>query len=289
MGNGSRIKKSKSKKPLIFAKDKNQATLAMVIVIAFLANSVFLAVKHLKGQNPTPQAAQKNVSPIAAGDTVAQQPQNLENLATTSPDASTANPSVQNVQQDANDIYSQTVNLQKGSPNQNLKATQATEGDVEILSKKTITKNNGKLVLITVTNSGRQNPFLPTNEGALFTSSASSSFYLLPPPETLPQNTEASKVIATTISGILYDKFNPSAIINIEGTDYLVKRGDIINSYKILSISKTQVAVQLGKNIYSAGVGELLSQSSINDNNIANLNKKFGGNDISINVRRKGY
>jgi len=285
MGNSSRIKKNKSKQPLVFAKDKKQGTLAIVVVVAFFATSIFMIVKHFQEQNTSDiKVTQQNISPAGAQNPIAQPLPNLDPSAATSPDA-------QGVQQDANNIYSQTVGIQKGtpgSPNQNLKTAQASEGEIEILPKKTDAKKNEKLVLITVTNLGRQNPFLPTSEGSLFASSASSSIYLLPPPETLPQNTEASKVIATTISGILYDKYNPSAIINIEGTDYLVKKGDVINNYKVLSISKAQVVVQLGKNIYSAGVGELLSPDDLKYS-VANLNKKFGGNNVSINVRRKGY
>ncbi len=84
------------------------------------------------------------------------------------------------------------------------------------------------------------------------------------------------------------DKYSPSAIINIEGSDYLVKRGDIINHYKVLYIGKNDVIVQLGKNIYKAGVGELLSPTDLNYNTIANLNKKFGGNNVQISVKKKG-
>ena len=204
--------------------------------------------------------------------------------------SSTNPPQDQNMQQDANNIYSQTMDLQKNSsspivnPNQAPKTVQAPEGDVDILQKTTTSKKNGKMVVVTISNSGRQDPFLPTSDGPL----SGAYSYLLPPPQTLPQNNDASKVMATTISGILYDPYSPSAILNIEGTDYLVKKGDVINNYKILSISKAQVVVQLGKNIYSAGVGELLSPGDLKYS-IANLNKKFGGNNVSINVRRKGY
>lgn len=282
MGNNSRNKKGKSKQPLVFAKNKKQAILAIAVFVAFLANSVFLAVKHFQGKSLTAQTAQQGTLSANAGDPSSQQ--DLENLAATNPDSAAVNPQDQNIQQDANNIYSQTVGIQQNSSNQNLKASQPSEEDVDILNKKSVRKNSGKVVMISVTNTGRQDPFMPPDDGLLLGSYAS----LLPPPQTLPQNTDASKIMSTTISGILYDKYSPSAIINIEGTDYLVKRGDVINKYKILSIGKTQVAVQLGRNIYKAGVGELLSSVDFN-NNIANLDKKFGGNDVSINVKRKGY
>ena len=49
----------------------------------------------------------------------------------------------------------------------------------------------------------------------------------------------------------------------MEGTDYLVRTGDVINNYKILAIYKDNVAVQLGDNIYKAGVGELLALNKL--------------------------
>lgn len=282
-GSNSRIK-SKSKQKIIFAKNKNQAILAMVVVFVFIVNTIYTAVKIYKEQNPQPVVAQSEQT-SKTEDTLAEQPlqssqdsaeQNQNNIVDATQNSTIA--------QDAGDIYSQTVDIQKTSPHQNLKTLQNTEGDIEIIPKKAGVKNNGKLVMITVTNSGRSDPFLPIGDGNVFNASYSP---LLPPPTTIPTSSDAGKVITTTISGILYDKYSPSAIINIEGADYLVKKGDVINNYKILSISKSQVVVQLGKNIYQAGVGELLSPTDLNYNTIANLNKKFGGNDVPINVRKK--
>lgn len=152
--------------------------------------------------------------------------------------------------------------------------------------KKQSRKRSGKMVMISVAESGRSNPFLPAAENYVPSGHLP---YLPPPPETLQTKSDASKVMTTTISGILYDRYSPSAIINIEGSDYLVKRGDVVNHYRVLSIGKTQVIVQLGRNIYQAGVGQLLTKTDMNFNSIANLNKKFGGNSVSINVRKRGY
>lgn len=289
MGNNSRSKKGKTKQPMVFAKNKNQAILAMVIFAIFIGNGIYTGIKIYQENNPTPVAASQDTTAQEANNpalTSTPTPQDSNATAANAPTTNTVatNPT-QNVQQDANNIYSQTVGLQKGasSPNQPTITTSG-ENDVDIMQKKPSRKNNGKMVMISVSNSGRPDPFMPPSEGL-----TGAYAYLTPPPETLPANTEATKIMATTISGILYDKYSPSAIINIEGTDYLVKRGDVINNYRILSINKTQVAVQLGKNIYKAGVGELLTQASFNEGNIPNLNKRFGGSDVSINVRRKGY
>ena len=91
------------------------------------------------------------------------------------------------------------------------------------------------------------------------------------------ENATAVKVMDTVVSGILFDKYSPSAILNIEGTDYLVKKGDTVNNYKILAIAQDSVTVQLGKNTYKAGIGEILTDGQLNHNNVSNLNKKFGG------------
>lgn len=281
----SRNKKGK-KQPMIFAKNKNQAILAFVVLALFIANTIYTVIKIYTDNHPSMVASAPNAAPSDPNNPTLQQNQLPGQPA---PESGANAVSDTNVQQDANNIYSQTVNLQNGNPAQNPNAAPATntaasgENDVDIMQK-TARKYNEKTVMISVSNAGRPDPFMPTGD-----SIAATYAYLTPPPETLPTDTDVSKVMATTISGILYDKYSPSAIIKIEGTDYLVKRGDVINKYKILSIGKSQVAVQLGKNIYRAGVGELLTKTSFNEGNIPNLNKRFGGSDVSINVKRKGY
>lgn len=102
-------------------------------------------------------------------------------------------------------------------------------------------------------------------------------FNIVEPPEVINENSDAARVMDTIVSGILYDKFSPSAILNIEGNDYLVKKGDVVNNYKIVSIAQDSVTVQLGNNVYKAGIGEILTEGSLNRNNESNLNNKFGG------------
>lgn len=273
----------KGKQKFIIAKDSKQLATALVVVVLFLANSVYLIIKTIQEQNPQYTTANQSSAPLES-----QMPQGP-----TSPEGTTNLNQPENQlhdqAQDANDIYSQTLNIQndrKDLKKEEERFVKDTGSDVEILAKKAA-RTRGKMVSVLVADSGRSNPFLPAGENVPHLTSASFA-YLPAPPETLPSNTDAGKVMSTTISGILYDKYSPSAIINIEGTDYLVKKGDVINNYKVLSISKTQVIVQLGKNVYQAGVGELLSKTSLNCT-VANLNKKFGGSEVSINVRKKGY
>lgn len=291
---GQADKDSGKKEKFKLAKNPKEAAAAIIIMCIFVGNGIYMIVKHVQEQMYEAALRQKNVSQEAENSIARQQQNNLKDLSANSAN----NPSNQDIAQDSNDIYSQTLNLQDQKGNAVTKLPPGTkagpnggktsEEGVEIMSKKALSTKNGKMVLISVADSGRANPFLPEAEAGL--GSYSSKLPFLPaPPEFLSTGSEAGKVMTTVISGILYDKYSPSAIINIEGTDYLVKKGDIINRYKVLAISKDEVIVQLGSNVYKAGVGQLLSKTDINYNTIANLNKKFGGNDVHISVKKKGY
>ena len=124
----------------------------------------------------------------------------------------------------------------------------------------------------------KANPFLPYRDlGESSGVSDVPDFSLIEPPKISGASSDAVRVMDTIVSGILYDKFNPSAILNIEGSDYLVKKGDVVNNYKVLAIAQESVTVQLGSNVYKAGIGEILTEGSLNHNNISNLENKFGG------------
>ena len=123
----------------------------------------------------------------------------------------------------------------------------------------------------------KANPFLPYRDIGGNAVSDVPNYDLVAPPETVNEYSEASRVMDTIVSGILYDKFSPSAILNIEGNDYLVKKGDVVNNYHILNIMQDSVTVKLGANVYKAGIGEILTEGSVNNNDVSNLSKKFGG------------
>ena len=125
----------------------------------------------------------------------------------------------------------------------------------------------------------KANPFLPYRniDGKNAGSNKLPAFELIAPPEVISEDSEAARVMDTIVSGILYDKYSPSAILNIEGNDYLVKKGDVVINYKVLDIAKDSVTVKLGSNTYKAGIGEILTEGSVNINDVSNLGKKFGG------------
>lgn len=142
-----------------------------------------------------------------------------------------------------------------------------------------IAASSSKKSIITIPNGiVKANPFVPyrdiTGSGVVPDVPA---FNLVEPPEIINENSDAARVMDTIVSGILYDKFSPSAILNIEGNDYLVKKGDVVNNYKVVNIAQDSVTVQLGSNVYKAGIGEILTEGNLNYNNVSNLNNKFGG------------
>ena len=135
-----------------------------------------------------------------------------------------------------------------------------------------------KSVISIPTGMVKANPFVPYRD-ITKTSVVNDvpAFDIVEPPEVINENSDAARVMDTIVSGILYDKFSPSAIINIEGQDYLVKKGDIVNNYKVTNIAQDSVTVQLGSNSYTAGIGEILTEGNLTHNDVSNLKNKFGG------------
>lgn len=135
---------------------------------------------------------------------------------------------------------------------------------------------NSTMIAMSVEDMGRSDPFLPESEKVVVKPKPKFATDLVPPPETISVDTTATEIMTTKVSGIMFDKFNPSAILNINGMDYLVRSGDIINGYKILSIGPETVTVQYGANVYKASVGELFTGDGIKYNTVSNLENKFG-------------
>lgn len=165
-----------------------------------------------------------------------------------------------------------------------------------------------------VITNGRQDPFMPTDEIQAFDSAKRSayaeaaaynakiasinklknmsireaddispySFNLPVPPTSLaPSTAAAAKITRTKVVGIMYNAMSPSAIINVDDKDYLVRQGDKIigQEYKVVQINPSWITVSLGSNIYSAGIGELFSKDNFNksQNDLYNLKNRFGG------------
>lgn len=103
----------------------------------------------------------------------------------------------------------------------------------------------------------------------------------VPPTALADSETTAAKITRTKVVGIMYNKSNPSAIINLDNKDYLVRQGDKIidEKYKVLQINQSWITVSLGSNVYSAGIGELFSKDDFDKtkNDLYNLESRFGG------------
>ena len=137
--------------------------------------------------------------------------------------------------------------------------------DIEVVPAQ---QNTDTMVTISLEDTGRADPFLPSADyeaiAALSAPTAKMPYYMVPPPESAGYDQTAVDVVKTKVSGIMYDRYNPSAILNINDTDYLVRTGETINNYKVLAISPSTVTVQLGVNTYRAGVGEMFSGEDMN-------------------------
>jgi hypothetical protein len=103
----------------------------------------------------------------------------------------------------------------------------------------------------------------------------------VPPTELASPHSSAKFITLTKVVGIMYNPENPSAILNVNKKDYLVRPGDKIidDKYKVIQINKNWVTVGFGSNVYSAGIGELFSKDELknNRNDIYNLENRFGG------------
>jgi len=171
-----------------------------------------------------------------------------------------------------------------------------------------------KMISYDVTTIGRSDPFMPYDEYQIFNQAKSDavamanahnaevarikglqftavreaddinpySFNLPVPPTSLAgEDAAAAKITRTKVVGIMYNDQSPSAIINVDEKDYLVRPGDKIigQEYMVDKINPTWITVTLGHNVYSAAIGEQFSKEEIvkHQNDIYDLKNRFGG------------
>lgn len=146
----------------------------------------------------------------------------------------------------------------------------------ELEKKNKLMQNKSKQVVIPVTNGGRVNPFMPYNSA--LASAKPPEFELIAPPLDIPDpDPMLGSLVSTKISGIMYDNQRPSAIINCGGSDHLVHKGDRVQGYQVIDITKDRVVLKYGTNIYRASVGQAIGRSGVSFNEVSNLNRQFGG------------
>lgn len=191
-------------------------------------------------------------------------------------------------------------------------AQPAESAEINVPTEEENTSN--KLVGYDVVSVGRSDPFMPLGEAQAFDKAKHEAIaeasaynakiaklqrlkntvirlpddtnpysYNLPVPPTSLASPEAAaaKITRTKVVGIMYNKSNPSAIINLDNKDYLVRQGDKIidEKYKVLQINQSWITVSLGSNVYSAGIGELFSKDDLDKtkNDMYHLESRFGG------------
>ena len=177
-------------------------------------------------------------------------------------------------------------------------------------------ENFGKMITYEVPFMGRGNPFMPYEEELEFGKARSAaikeaneknaeiikmkklkdvavrqpddispySFNLPVPPTSSGAGSAAATITKTKVVGIMYNAKSPSAIINVDNKDYLVRPGDKIigQEYIVTKINETWVTAAMGSNVYSAAIGELFSKDSVQENqtDIYDLKNRFGGRKI---------
>ena len=141
-------------------------------------------------------------------------------------------------------------------------------------------------VKVSIGDVGRKNPFVPfdVDKSALksedIVQTSSIGFDVIEPPSLAEVNPGISKLFSTKVSGILYDEIRPSAILNIDGFDQLVRIGDTLGGFSILNITKNKVVIKSGVNVYRASVGQPLNaEKVVTSAEISNLEHKFYGSN----------
>ena len=123
------------------------------------------------------------------------------------------------------------------------------------------------------------NPFLPTMNIDDGQDNSLGAYEIIVPPsgKEMENSVEVSTMMETKVSGILYDKDNPQAILNYNGQDQLVSRGDRLAGFYVMSITPDKVILKQGNNVYRVSVGQTVTDEGINYNVNSNLGKQFGG------------
>ena len=139
-----------------------------------------------------------------------------------------------------------------------------------------------KKEVIDIKSTGRANPFMPLQKYIAVEIPETVIDYdksgLPRPPESYGvQDERTTKMLTIAVSGIMYDETSPSAIITFDGNDYFVQKGDKLDDYRVVDISRNAVTIALGKNLYKANVGEEFKISSNFYGSAQYLSPKQGG------------
>lgn len=156
-------------------------------------------------------------------------------------------------------------------------------------------KEEQKFVTFSVTNGGRINPFTPPSGFETTKFALSSDYEILSPPEEIPSDdtaNEAKQLMNITVSGILFDNVKPSAIINVNGSEYFVQIGDKVDEFQVVAINSQYVAIKNGTNTFKAQVGESFMNTDVSGMAKRQASGKFAGSrqytstsDVEVSVK----
>lgn len=190
----------------------------------------------------------------------------------------------QTPQQEMNNINQEALEQRKQEENIPVvheEQSEEVQPEVKEEEKKAEEKKEEKKQVIVVTPTGRSNPFLPIAKYVSATIPQANVDYdkagIPKPPETYGAQNETSKLMSIAVSGIMYDDIKPSAIITFDSNDYFVQKGDRLDDYKVIDITRTYVTLAHNNNIYKASIGEEFKVSTQFYGNAQFLPEQQGG------------
>jgi hypothetical protein len=139
--------------------------------------------------------------------------------------------------------------------------------------------NSEKMVIVNVVNFGRKNPFKPYKKYSVVNGALGIPSDIPSPPMFDPNaGNQLKNLMEAKVNGILYDPDGKSvAIINVKGSDYMVRQNDSIYGFYVKSITKNTVSIGYGNNTYNVNVGQVIGQDQIKSDPVIRSNQNFGG------------
>lgn len=245
---------------IIPRKDEKKTTkqtspvLILVLILVLIAGIIYYVLQNLQNNPLLKQISSKDIpahSPVQ---------QNLDNLTQEALEQRQAVAQEQNIEEN--------IPVVNEAETDKVKATEEEKEE--------------KKQVIKVVPTGRVNPFMPISKYATTSIPETNILYdnldIPKPPREYPEKDEkTSQLMSIVVSGIMYDEIKPSAIITHDNNDYFVQKGDKIDDFRIIEISKNYVKIALGKNVYKANIGEEFKMTTTFQGNAQFIPENEGG------------
>ncbi len=124
-----------------------------------------------------------------------------------------------------------------------------------------LNKTQDGQVAVPVRMGGRSEPFYPIGYRMPTVSADINDYPLAPavPSYEMADLDRLNELTQITVSGILYDTVRPSAIIKAGKVDHLVHKGDVVEGCKIVDITRNEVVIKTGNNVFKANIGQAVT------------------------------